>query len=164
MELVRGGVLVVSTILIGLTAGYFFAYSNSVMRALRGVDDRAFVNVMQKINRDVQNPVFFLAFLGGVLFGIIALFMFLSQPAAVLLPVIVSLAFNFLMCFVVTVRGNVPMNVRLDRMGPPERIGDVAAVRREFEGAWTRLNHVRAWGSTLGFGAMVWALIAYVNT
>jgi uncharacterized membrane protein len=160
MELVRGASLVVSTLLLGLISGFFYTYSISIMRTLRGVDDRTFVDVMQKINRDVQNPMFFLSFLGSILFGIITLILFLGQPFWVLLPVILSLAAYFV-CFAVTVRGNVPMNVRLDRYGPVDKIADVAAVRSEFEVRWTRLNGIRAWTATAGFGAIVWALIAY---
>ena len=160
MELVRGASLVVSTLLLGLVSGFFYTYSISVMPTLRGVDDRTFVDVMQKINRDVQNPRFFLTFIGSILFGILNLFLFLGQPFSVLLPVIISLA-GYFVCFAITVRGNVPMNVRLDRYGPVERIADVAAVRKEFEGHWTRLNGLRAWSATIGFGGMIWALIAY---
>lgn len=160
MELVRGGSLVVSTLLLGLISGFFYTYSISIMPTLRGVDDRTFVDVMQKINRDVQNPRFFLTFIGSILFGILTLILFLGQPFAVLLPVIVSLACYFV-CFGITVRGNVPMNVRLDRYGPVDSIADVAAVRKQFEGPWTRLNGLRAWAATFGFGAIVWALVAY---
>jgi uncharacterized membrane protein len=160
MELVRGASLVVSTLLLGLISGFFYTFSISIMRTLRGVDDRTFVDVMQKINRDVQNPMFFLTFLGSILFGIITLILFLGQPFWVLLPVILSLA-GYFVCFAVTVRGNVPMNVRLDRYGPVEKIADVPAVRKEFEDRWTRLNGIRAWASTAGFGAAVWAVIAY---
>jgi uncharacterized membrane protein len=160
MELVRGAVLVVTTLLMGLASGFFYTFSISVMPTLRGVDDRTFVDVMQKINRDVLNPRFYMSFMGSFLFGLVSLILFLGQPFAVLLPVILSFGFYFV-CFAVTVRGNVPMNVRLDRKGDPGRISDLAGVRNEFEDRWTRLNGVRAWAAFLALAAAVWANIAF---
>ncbi|SMD08427.1 anthrone oxygenase family protein [Kibdelosporangium aridum] len=159
MEVVRAASLIVTTLLLGLVSGFFYTYSISVMVSLRGTDDRTFVDVMQKINRDVQNPRFFMTFIGSALFGILTVILFIGQPFSVFLPVLASLVL-YLICFGITVRGNVPMNVRLDRYGPPDKIADVAGVRKEFEDRWVRLNGVRAWFATLGFGAAIWALIA----
>ncbi|MET0233766.1 MAG: DUF1772 domain-containing protein [Kibdelosporangium sp.] len=149
-----------TTLLMGLAAGFFYTYSISIMPTLRGVDDRTFVDVMQKINRDVQNPRFFLSFMGSLLFGLVTLIMFLGQPFEVLLPVILGFVAYFV-CFAVTASGNVPMNNRLERKGDPSRISDLALARKEFEDRWTRLNGIRAWAAFLGLGGMVWANIAY---
>jgi uncharacterized membrane protein len=162
MELVRGGILVVTTLLMGLAAGFFYTFSISIMPTLRGVDDKTFVDVMQKINRDVLNPRFYMSFMGSFLFGLVSLILFVGQPFGVLLPVIVSFV-SYFICFAVTVRGNVPMNVRLDRKGDPNRISDLAGVRTEFEERWTRLNGIRAWGAFGALGGMVWALLAYAS-
>ncbi|WP_173123852.1 anthrone oxygenase family protein [Kibdelosporangium persicum] len=132
------------------------------MVSLRSTDDRTFVDVMQKINRDVLNPRFFLTFVGSALFGVLTVILFIGQPLAVFLPVVLSLVL-YLVCFGITVRGNVPMNVRLDQYGPPEEIADIAAVRKQFEEPWNRLNGLRAWAATLGFGAAIWALVAHFS-
>jgi uncharacterized membrane protein len=162
MELVQGGILVITTLLMGLAAGFFYTYSISVMPTLRGVDDKTFVDVMQKINRDVQNPRFFMSFIGSFLFGLVTMIVFFGEPFGVLLPVILSFVFYFV-CFAVTVRGNVPMNNRLDRKGDPNKMTDHAGARKEFEERWTRLNGIRAWAAFLAFGANVWAVIMYAN-
>nr|WP_042186392.1 DUF1772 domain-containing protein [Kibdelosporangium sp. MJ126-NF4]CEL17246.1 integral-membrane protein [Kibdelosporangium sp. MJ126-NF4]CTQ91524.1 integral-membrane protein [Kibdelosporangium sp. MJ126-NF4] len=162
MDVVRAASLIVTTLLLGLVSGFFYTYSISVMVSLRGTDDRTFVDVMQKINRDVQNPRFFLTFIGSALFGILTVILYIGQPVAVFLPVLLSLVL-YLGCFGVTVARNVPMNVRLDNYGPPDKIADIAAVRKEFEEPWVRLNGVRAWFATLGFAAAIWALIAHFS-
>ncbi len=36
------------------------------MPGLAGVDDRGFIEAMQQINEAIQNPVFFLSFLGAL--------------------------------------------------------------------------------------------------
>jgi uncharacterized membrane protein len=162
MELVRGAVLVVTTLLTGLTAGFFYTWSISIMPTLRGVDDRTFIDFMQKINRDILNLRFFVSFMGSLLFGLISLILFLGQPFDVLLPVIVSFA-SYLVCFGVTVRVHVPLNVRLDRKGDPDQISDLAGARAEFEDRWTRFNGVRAWGAFGALGGMAWALLAFAS-
>ncbi|ONI70835.1 hypothetical protein ALI144C_50505 [Actinosynnema sp. ALI-1.44] len=162
MDVVRAASLIVTTLLLGLVSGFFYTYSISVMVSLRGTDDRTFVDMMQKINRDVQNPRFFMTFIGSLLFGILTVILYIGQPFAVFLPVLLALVF-YVGCFGVTVTRNVPMNVRLDKYGPPDRIADIAAVRKEFEEPWVRLNGIRAWFATLGFGAAIWALIAHFS-
>lgn len=162
MDVVRAASLIVTTLMLGIVSGFFYAYSISVMVSLRDTDDRTFVDVMQKINRDVQNPRFFLTFIGSILFGILTVVLYIGQPFAVFLPVLLALVF-YVGCFGITVTRNVPMNVRLDKYGPPERIADLAAVRKEFEEPWVRLNGIRAWFATFGFGAAIWALIAHFS-
>jgi len=50
----------------GLAAGLFFFNASTVMPALADVDDRTFVEVMDKINDAVYNPVFFAVLLGDL--------------------------------------------------------------------------------------------------
>jgi hypothetical protein len=93
MELVRIGILVVSTITMGLVAGLFYGFSISVMVTLRRTDDRTFVDVMQRINRDIQNGRFALSFIGTLLFTVLALVLFINAgKGSVALPLVVALA------------------------------------------------------------------------
>ena len=49
----------------GLLAGLFYAYSVSVVPGLGQADDRTLVDGMQQINEAIENPVFFVGFLGA---------------------------------------------------------------------------------------------------
>jgi uncharacterized membrane protein len=162
MELVRGAVLVMSTLTLGLIAGVFYTYACSVMRTLRGVDDRTFVTVMQRINRDIQNGWFFLSFIGALLFTTLSLVLFIGVDGSVLLPVAIGLAF-YVLAFGITMRVNIPMNVRLDQAGNPERMEErtLAEARAAFEVSWFRANLNRGLASTAAFGALCWALIEF---
>src|SRR5947209_4228225 len=66
MMIARTGVLVAATLLTGLMAGLFFAYSCSVLPGLAATDDRSFVQTMQWINRRILNGWFLTAFLGSM--------------------------------------------------------------------------------------------------
>lgn len=53
----------------GLMAGFFFAFSVGVMPSLDRLDHPAGLRVMQRINADIQNPLFIVVFLGSGLAG-----------------------------------------------------------------------------------------------
>ena len=64
MRTVQNLVLVSATVTTGLVAGLLGGFACAVMPALRGADDRTFVDVMQRINVAILNPVFLTVFMG----------------------------------------------------------------------------------------------------
>lgn len=52
---------------VGLSAGLFFTYSNSVLPGLAKVASHEFVAVMTSINREILNARFFLVFVGALI-------------------------------------------------------------------------------------------------
>ncbi|WP_165960869.1 DUF1772 domain-containing protein [Actinocrispum wychmicini] len=161
MDVFRGAVLIAATAALGLNAGLFYGFSCSVMVSLRGVDDRTFVTVMQKINRDIQNGWFFVSFIGSLLFTTLALVLFVGRSGSILLPVGVGLAF-YVLSMAITIRVNIPMNIRLDRADPVQ-MGELTLrkAREGFEAPWFRANTGRALASTGGFLALCWALVQF---
>jgi uncharacterized membrane protein len=92
MNGVRIAVLLAATVTGGWMAGLFYAYSVSVMPALRSADDAVFVEVMQRINTAILNGRFALGFGGALVFGAAATVLYaISGPPGVLLPVIIGL-------------------------------------------------------------------------
>lgn len=161
MDTFRIAVLVAATLITGLHAGLYYTYACSIMVTLRGVDDRTFVDVMQRINRDILNGWFFLTFMGSLLVTALALILFIGVNGAVLLPVAVSLALSVL-SFGITMGVNVPMNNRMDKVGDPTTMSPqaLAEARRVFEKPWVRNNLNRMFASIGSCGAMCWALLA----
>lgn len=143
-------VLVITTVTSGLIAGLFFAFSVSVMLALRQVDDRAFVDTMQRVNRLIQNGVFGLVFMGSLLGSVVVAVIELvgGDPAR---PAVLVGAALTLLSMVITFTVNIPLNNRLDAAGPVARVKDPRAVREAFEGRWVRFNHLRGLAATAGF-------------
>jgi uncharacterized membrane protein len=140
--------LAVSTVTVGLMAGFFYAYACSVMVGLDRVDDRTFIVTMQWINATVRNAAFAPAFFGSLV---------LTIAAAVVAVVssrsargwIVAAAVLYAAAFLVTLTMNVPLNEQLAAAGPADQISDLAAVRAAFEGPWIRWNLLRT-GLTIG--------------
>jgi uncharacterized membrane protein len=140
--------LAVSTVTVGLMAGFFYAYACSVMVGLDRVDDRTFIVTMQWINATVRNAAFAPAFFGSLV---------LTIAAAVVAVVssrsargwIVAAAVLYAAAVLVTLTLNVPLNEQLAAAGPADQISDLAAVRAAFEGPWIHWNLLRT-GLTIG--------------
>ena len=68
LQTIRDVVLVSATVAVGLNAGLFAGFSYAVLPALRAVEDRVFIEVMQRINVVIINPLFLLIFLLSLLY------------------------------------------------------------------------------------------------
>jgi uncharacterized membrane protein len=126
----------------GLMAGFFFAFSVSVMKALGRLPAVQGIAAMQSINVVVINPVFLIAFFGTavacVAVAISALLNWDKPGAAYLLTgCVLYLAGSFL----VTIAFNVPRNDALAAVDPASDAG--AALWASYLTAWTAWNHVR---------------------
>jgi uncharacterized membrane protein len=156
MEQIRSAVLVTATLLVGLSAGVFFAYSTSVMLALRRVEDRTFVEVMQKINTAILNGWFLGAYVGALLAAVAAVLLHLGGTHRAALPWLIAATVLYAVVVLVTARVNVPLNNQLDAAG----LTDPAAARAAFEASWNRWNTVRTVASA---GALLTLAIALLR-
>jgi uncharacterized membrane protein len=134
--------LIVATALTGLMAGTYFAYACSVMLALGRTEDRTFIEVMQKIDVVIQNPVFFAAFFGATVASGIAVWLQTSDRGGVSGWTIAALALN-VAGTLITMAANIPLNNALQAAGDPATIADPGAVRGRFERAWSSWNVAR---------------------
>ena len=148
--------LLATTITTGLVAGLFYAYSISVLPALRGADAAILVEVMQRINKAILNGWFFVCFVGAAVLGVATSIAYAVQGArpALLLPVIVG-AVLYVAQLVVTARVNIPLNNALDAAGS----ANPAGARAGFESRWARWNHVRTWLSTASLASYCFSLL-----
>ncbi|WP_237710862.1 DUF1772 domain-containing protein [Saccharopolyspora spinosa] len=155
--LVVVAVLVAGVVAAGLMAGLFAGFAYAVMPGLRGVADRAFVDVMQRINVAIVNWLFLALFLGGLLVsGLGAALLWFGGGAGSGWSAAGFLL--YLAMFVVTAAVNVPLNNEL----AAGEGADPAALRARFEVRWVRWNLVRAFAATGSFGCLLAALVVEV--
>ncbi|MGW4634220.1 anthrone oxygenase family protein [Nocardia sp. NPDC004415] len=160
MYAIRLSAIVFALLSTGLIAGVFYAYAISVMPALARTDARTLIDVMQKINVVIINPWFMFGFLGTVGFTALAAALSLGREhRTTLIWIGIALALNVI-AFAVTAGLNVPLNDALAAAGDPASIGDLAAVRADFEASWVRWNIVRAVLHTAAFLVLCGALFA----
>lgn len=153
--------LTVAVLATGLLAGFYYAYACSVMIALGKFDDKTFVDVMNKINVVVVNPVFMLSFLGSIVFSIAAGACYLrSDLRPVLIWIAVGLALN-VASFAITGGFNIPLNNQLATADNAQGTVDFAALREQFEVPWVRWNIARGLANTGALAALASALIQH---
>jgi uncharacterized membrane protein len=150
-----------STLTVGLMAGFFYSFSILVMPALSRVDDKTFIDTMQKINEGAQsNGAFAFGFFGAFVFTAAAAIVQHKMGRRVAVRWIIAALLLYVVALAVTFAGNIPLNNKLAAVGDVSQIQDLVAARAVFEeGTWTTLNHVRALASTLALVALVPALM-----
>ena len=131
----------VAALLLGLSAGLFFAFSVAVMPGLRRTDDGAFVQAMTAINRAILNPVFGIVFVGALVAPVVAAVIGLITGSAAAGWFVAAAAVYFAGVVLVTAVVNVPLNEALDRDRD----------RAAFERRWVRFNTVRTVSVVVAF-------------
>ncbi|MEV6512198.1 anthrone oxygenase family protein [Streptomyces sp. NPDC051642] len=147
-----GWVLGAATVAMGLIAGVFYVFACAIMPALARSDDRVFVEVMRNINDVIQNPVFFLSFMGALVLAGVSAWQARGRPYR---GWVWAGLVAYASAFVVTVAFNIPLNDGL------ADTADVGVARERFEAAWVGWNVVRAVLSTVGVGCLVRGLVLY---
>jgi uncharacterized membrane protein len=165
MEVLQGACLLAATISVGLMAGVFGLYTHTIMPGLGRTDNRTFVGAVQAIDRAIINVWFLPVFVGALVVTGAAAALSIGEERRDVLPWAVAAFVLYLPVFVVTMRVNVPLNNALKAAGDPDRIGDLAAVRRRFdESRWRRWNLFRTLATTAAFACLAWALVEYGGT
>jgi uncharacterized membrane protein len=133
----------------GGVAGFFFAFSVCVMRALGRLPPDQGIAAMQSINMVVLNPWFFTAFFGTAAVCILlAVFSLVTWSASHAIYLLAGSLLYLAGSIFVTMAFNVPLNDALAGVNPHSAAG--AAVWTRYRATWTAWNHVRTAAS---FGA-----------
>ena len=162
MEFLRGAVLVLAALSMGLMAGVFGLYANTIMPGLRRTDDRTFVDAFQSIDRAIINPLFLATFVGPLVLSGLGVLLHLADDERSVLPWCAAAFVLYLLVFIITAAVNVPLNDGLKSAGDPDDIDDLAAVRARFDEAkWARWNVARSLLSVAGFACLLWTLVEH---
>lgn len=144
-----------SAVAVGLMSGLYWAFTIVVMPGLRDNDDRAFISFMQASNRLTLTIWFLPIFVGSLLLPIAAAVALLAGDNDDAKRWGIASAILAAIPMAITAGGHVPLNIALDAAGNVDTIDDPAAVRRAFEGPWTRLNLWRTISSTAALAALI---------
>ena len=140
----------------GLMAGFFFAFSATVMWALGRIQPASGIAAMQAINVVVLNPLFLGTFFGTALLSLvldIVALMDWSAPGSGYL--VAGSLLYFVGTFLVTLLFNVPLNNKLAAVKPESAEGK--AVWTRYLREWTAWNHVRTVAPLAAMAALILA-------
>ncbi|MEM9377015.1 MAG: anthrone oxygenase family protein [Pseudomonadota bacterium] len=144
-----------------VVGGVFSAFSEFIMRGLLRAEPASGIEAMQHINRTVLRSQFVAGIMVitpmSIAMGVYAAS---SVDGAARVALITAPLVYAPTVFLMTVCGNVPMNNRLDQLD--HRSANAATYWRTYGRDWTRLNHVRTFGSVLTAGLYLIAAISFV--
>ncbi|MCW3463525.1 anthrone oxygenase family protein [Chitinophaga nivalis] len=155
--------LVITAIAAALVAGIFYGYSCSVNPGLGRLPDAGYLEAMQSINRAILNPVFFLVFMGSVLFLPVSTYLEYRQGITVSFWCLLAATVIYIVgVFGVTAAGNVPLNDALDAFNiKGASVAELAQQRAKFENSWNSLHTIRTWASVV---SAILVIVACLHT
>jgi uncharacterized membrane protein len=138
----------------GLMAGLFFAFSVSVMPALRRLQPSSGLAAMQAINRAILNPVFMLVFVGTALVAaaLAVSTLWTWDDGGAELRLAGGLCY-LIGAFGITAAYHVPRNNAIDSLDTMDEAS--AAKWSTYLAEWVPWNHVRALASTASLVLLV---------
>ncbi|MET9364513.1 DUF1772 domain-containing protein [Streptomyces sp. NPDC006632] len=158
---VATGLLLISTVLIGLMAGLFFAFDISVMPGLAAADEHTYVIAMRSFNKAID---------GNGLFGMVFVVALLTSAGSAVVEFrkgrrgvamwVAAASVAYLVVLVITFSVNIPLNNELADAGNVAKMTDFSIVDR-FKGTWATTNIVRTLLCTAALTALSRALVLY---
>jgi uncharacterized membrane protein len=147
--------LFIASIGAGLNAGLFFIFSVCIMAALARLPAPEGIAAMNAINAVIQNPLFFLVFMGTALLAVAIIALAFLQSGAANLAAIAGALVFLIGTIGVTIVVNVPMNNALAAADPASPAA--ADLWKSYLVNWTNWNHVRSLSSLAALAIFVTA-------
>ncbi|AUD01072.1 anthrone oxygenase family protein [Spirosoma pollinicola] len=162
MPTLSNTILACATLTTALMAGLFYAYSCSVNPGLNRLPDTAYLMAMQSINKAIQNPVFFVSFLGTPILLLYSTWLHYGSPVTARFWLLVGATLVYLIgALGVTVLGNIPLNNGLDAFSiQTASLEEIAAQRQKFEGPWGSWHLIRTIAS---ISTLILLILACLN-
>jgi uncharacterized membrane protein len=153
--------LLIAAFTTALIAGLFYSYSCSVNAGLGKLPDAGYLAAMQSINREILNPLFFMSFMGTLIFLPVGTWLQYSNPVSTRFYLMLAATLVYAIgTFGVTILGNVPLNNALDGFQLQSSSPDLLHQQRElFEKPWNRLHSIRTIANAI---ALILVLLACI--
>jgi uncharacterized membrane protein len=146
-----------------IVGGIFWAFSDFIMKALVRAEPAAGIEAMQQINKTVIGTQFVIGILLIPVLSIgLAVYAWGSLTGLPLFALLLAAVVFVPSVFLMTLAGNVPMNNRLAALDPTSEEG--AAYWEVYGRRWTRLNHIRTFGSVATAGIYLVAGVALIQS
>ena len=155
-------ILIITGTTTALSAGVFYTWSCAVIPGMARLSNTEYIRAMQSFNIAIQNPVFFISFLGTAVLLPVCTYMHHSQPAANRFWFLLAATVIYLIGVLgVTIFGNIPLNENLAGFNLQTALPETIALQRtKFEIPWNNLNTIRTVSSIL---AIILVMIACIK-
>lgn len=154
MAMTFGGIaLTLTVVTTGLSAGALAVFGYAVLPGLNRAGPQVAVPAMQRMNVAILNPLFMVIFFGGLVLGLVSLWVYWGSSLRWWLLAAVALTAAGI---AITMAINVPANDRLAAAGD---VTTATAAWADFTAIWVRWNTVRAVLTVTSFAVLVAGLI-----
>ena len=155
-------ILIITATTTALIAGLFYAWTCSVIPGLARLSDTDFVRAMQSFNIAIQNPLFFLSFMGTAILLPFCTYLDYCQPTTTRFYFLLAATIFYLLgVLAVTIFGNVPLNEELAGFDLDAASSEaIAAQREKFVKPWNRLNMIRTVSSAISIILVIIACLS----
>ena len=159
-------ILLITTVIMGLTAGIFYCWSVSVTPGLALLSDKEYITTFQQLNKAIQNPLFFTCFMGTMFLLPLSTWVHYQKPLPLSFWLLLAASIIYFVGVMgVTMGANVPMNNEMDVFNTATAtIAELSAKRIAFEAKWNFLNNIRTISCILCLTLTVLACITGSNS
>lgn len=144
---------VTAILLTGLIAGLFYSFDCAVVKGLGKLPDKEYIGAFKQINTAIQNPYFFISFMGSLVILPVAAWVSYGGVSSTSFYLMLSATIVYIIgVFGITAFGNVPLNNLLDQFNLTNASDhEIHSMRQKFEEKWNGLNRTRTFASILCF-------------
>lgn len=143
--------LLLTTVLAGLLAGFFYTWSFTIMQSLDLIDESTASVAMNSINANIRNGWFAVIFFGTPVTTILSLLMIIRLKQKEMYPWVLLAAVFAVATFVITFTIHLPLNAELTN----------GQEWSSYVGPWVQWNHARTATSLLSFISMTWTMVSH---
>lgn len=146
-----GPLLIITTLLCALVAGFVWGFAVVVMPGIAKLQDQEFLRAFKLMDGIIQQnqPLFLLVWVGSIFAVVASLLVGLAALTGTdrMLLLIASLIYLFGVQFP-TIRFNIPLNNRVQELDLEKlAVDELRSARSDFEPNWNRWNNFRTWVS-----------------
>ncbi len=157
---IKTGILFMSILCTGLTAGLCFTWSNAITPGIGRLDDLSFLQSFQGMNRAIINPSFLIVFFSPVVLLFLNVYFFKEAHRATFWSFLVAAILFFVGIGLITIFKNVPLNEMLDKASLETMSTiELKELREAFEKPWNRWHIQRTITSFTAFTLLLVGII-----
>lgn len=144
-------IFIITTLFNALSAGFFFAWSVSVILGTKKIGDFTYLDVMQKINREILNPLFYVVFFGSLITLVVTAIIH-NDNKTVFWLITAAITIHFFGVFCITAFGNIPLNNTLDKLDILHTTTEeLKNFRTNYETRWNNYHNIRTLSNMIAF-------------
>jgi uncharacterized membrane protein len=150
-----------AVLLTGLVAGLLYGYNCSVIKGLGNLQNDVYLQSFQSINKVIQNPYFFMSFMGCLFVLPLATWISYKNSSPVIFYMLLSATVIYVVgVFGVTIFGNVPLNEQLAKFSLSTATeSEILEMRKIFEKPWNNYHTIRTAASVIAFSLAIISLL-----